>query len=138
VSNGRELGVDIERVRPLNDMHSIARNSFSAAESQDLFSLPSELQTGAFFKCWTRKEAFIKATGEGLSYALDQVQVTVHPYTRAEFVSIRGFPARQNQWTLYDISPDPDAAAALAVEVRNCFVRKWFFDNAGECARLFD
>src|SRR5687768_15335480 len=74
-----ELGVDIERLRPLPDALQIAAAFFSSSERSSLEALPAADQLTAFFRCWTRKEAFVKALGEGLSYPLDQFEVFSSP-----------------------------------------------------------
>ncbi len=79
VTSQSQIGVDVERVRPDIDATGIAERFFSAVEREMLASLPGELQVEAFFRCWTRKEATIKAIGEGLSFPLDQFDVSLAP-----------------------------------------------------------
>jgi 4'-phosphopantetheinyl transferase len=74
-----ELGVDVERVRELDDLEVMAAHLFCPAEISELLSLSPENREEAFFRCWTRKEAYIKALGEGLSIPLDRVRVTLLP-----------------------------------------------------------
>src|SRR5204862_399966 len=115
VGFGRELGVDVERIRPNVDLREIAKQFFSRREILQLFSLPEELQDRGFFNCWTRKEAFVKVIGAGLAFPLDSFDVSVRPGEPAELMELRGNPALPAEWTLRDISPAPDYAAALAV-----------------------
>jgi 4'-phosphopantetheinyl transferase len=137
LSHAHDLGVDIEYIRSIDDMDLIAQRFFSAAESRDLASLPSALRTRAFFNCWTRKEAFIKAVGEGLSYPLSEFQVSLRPDRIAEFICIRGQRASETEWSLHDISPSDDYAAALALANRRCAIRVWKFDGPNQCAGFF-
>jgi 4'-phosphopantetheinyl transferase len=108
-----EVGIDVEVVRPVPDFAAIARRFFAPTESAAIEALPASLRTQAFFLCWTRKEAFIKALGEGLSHPLDAFTVSVAP----------GAPARLLQaatggtagWLIHDLSHLPAFACALAV-----------------------
>jgi 4'-phosphopantetheinyl transferase len=109
-----ELGVDLEHVRPFDDINTIARRFFCTEEAAQLSSLPATEQTDAFFRCWTRKEAYIKADGEGLSLPLDSFQVTLRPGDPAKFVHIGGDHAAAGSWTLHDLSLIPGYAGALA------------------------
>jgi len=116
VAQNRTLGVDIEQVRADLADEKVARRFFSAREIEALLSLPPELQRVAFFNCWTRKEAYIKARGEGLSLPLDQFDVTLIPGEPAILLHTRPDPAQALQWKLYDLNPGSGYAAALAVE----------------------
>jgi 4'-phosphopantetheinyl transferase len=100
-----ELGIDVEYIRPFDDMDSIAKRYFCTEEAAQLGSLPASEQTDAFFRCWTRKEAYIKADGEGLSLPLDSFQVTLRPGDPARFVHIGKDPVAADLWTLHDLSP---------------------------------
>ncbi|KAA3659253.1 MAG: 4'-phosphopantetheinyl transferase, partial [Chloroflexi bacterium] len=86
----REVGVDIEQIRPLSDAHSIAERYFSASEYEKFTAVPPTLQPQAFFNCWTRKEAYIKAIGDGLTCPLDAFDVTLTPGRPAQLLRIRG------------------------------------------------
>jgi 4'-phosphopantetheinyl transferase len=84
------LGVDLETVREQVNMAGIARRYFSEAEQAELESLPSDLQTEAFYHIWTQKEAFIKAVGEGLSIPLAWFDVAADPRQPGEIRAVRG------------------------------------------------
>lgn len=85
VACGREVGVDIEEIRAIDDAATIAARYFSPGESRKLHDvLGSTLGEVAFFNCWTRKEAFIKAIGHGLSHPLDTFEVTFLPNEKVE------------------------------------------------------
>lgn len=110
----REIGVDVESVRPMPDREDIARRFFCAEETAELMSLPHDQRDRGFFQCWTRKEAYIKATGEGLSAPLDAFRVTFRPGEPARMVHLGRDPAEAQAWTLHDLTPDTGYAAALA------------------------
>jgi 4'-phosphopantetheinyl transferase len=108
-----EVGVDIEQMRPLDDLQTVAENTFSRAENMDLQSVPAQQYEEAFFTCWTRKEAFIKAIGQGLSFALQDFDVTLRPGEPARIRRIRG--AEPGGWSLFDLRPAAGYVAAVAV-----------------------
>jgi 4'-phosphopantetheinyl transferase len=109
-----ELGVDVEYLRPLDDSEAIAKRYFSAAEVTELLSLKPQERALAFFRCWTRKEAYIKAIGEGLSIPLDCFQVTLLPGKPARFIQIAAEMGNADDWTLHHLEPAPGYIGALA------------------------
>jgi 4'-phosphopantetheinyl transferase len=111
---GCEIGVDVEQVRPLPDIAGIANRFFCREEAAELLALPLDERERAFFRCWTRKEAYIKATGEGLSAALDSFQVTLGPGVPARFVHFIHESTAVESWTLHDLGLTPAYAGALA------------------------
>jgi 4'-phosphopantetheinyl transferase len=111
-----ELGVDVERIRHLPDKHDIAKRFFCPEEAAELARLPEELQEQAFFYCWTRKEAYLKATGEGLSAPLDQFRVTLSQRDPARFIHILHDPALTQRWRLHDLDVSAGYVAALAYQ----------------------
>ncbi len=128
IACGCEVGVDVEWIRAdLAGEEMIAR-SFSDQEAEAIRALPAELRTQAFFDCWTRKEAFIKAVGEGLSYPLDQFTVTVIPGQPAGLLSARGGAQEASRWSLAALNCGPGYAAALAVEGPPRMLRGYDYD----------
>ena len=116
VSRGRALGVDVEEIRAGVDILGIARTTFSPAERASIEALPPEHQPMGFFNCWTRKEAYIKARGDGLSYPLDAFDVSLTPGEPAALLHSRdGEPERQ-RWTFHALDAGPGYAAALVAE----------------------
>src|SRR5207245_857335 len=77
VAVGKEVGIDVERVRSIPEMARIAQRFFAPAELESWNRMPDEKRPVGFFRCWTRKEAFLKATGEGLGRALDSFAVSL-------------------------------------------------------------
>jgi 4'-phosphopantetheinyl transferase len=115
ISSGREVGIDVEWVRPEFAGEQIAESFFSRREVLALRSLPPEKQTEAFFNCWTRKEAYIKARGEGLSIPLDKFQVSLTPGEPAELLRVEGDPKETARWIISELMPGTGYVAALAV-----------------------
>ena len=109
-----DLGVDIEAVRPMPDLEDVARRFFSTDEAAELMALSPGQRDQAFFLCWTRKEAYIKATGEGLSAPLDAFRVTLRPGDPARMVHLECDPIAAQAWTLHDLALDTRYAGALA------------------------
>jgi 4'-phosphopantetheinyl transferase len=116
VTLGREVGVDLEHVRGNIEGEQLAERFFSPCEIADLFALPPELRREAFFRCWTRKEAYIKANGQGLSLPLDQFDVTLRPGEPAALVATRPDPDEGRRWSMRGLAPGEGFVGALAVE----------------------
>lgn len=111
----RELGIDLEQHRSMPDLESIAERFFSAQEFQDLLSLPENERLQAFFDCWTRKESFIKAVGDGLFMPLDSFRVTVRPGEPAELLAMPD-EQKNSHWTLQELPAPEGYSSALTVE----------------------
>lgn len=109
-----EIGIDVEEIHALTDMQDVAERFFCPAETAELISLPVNQRERAFFHCWTRKEAYIKALGEGLSVPLNDFQVTLRPGEPASILYIGGDANAAATWRLYDLELSPGYAGALA------------------------
>jgi len=114
VTTGQEIGVDIEKLRPIRDMDELAQRFFCPAESEDLSSVAVEQRPDAFFRCWTHKEAYLKAIGDGLRTPLDSFRVTLRPGEPARILQINGSVEEAGKWSLYTIDTIPAYAAAVA------------------------
>ncbi len=112
----RRVGVDVERVREDLDHDSLARSYFTREERAALEQLEEPARREGFFACWTRKEAYIKATGRGLSTPLDSFRVSVSPAEPAALVWVDGDVTETARWSLHDVPVAPGYAAAAAVE----------------------
>lgn len=123
VSDNREIGVDVEYIRPDFATEDIARRFFSPHEVSAFNALSKELRVAAFFRCWTRKEAYIKAIGRGLSQPLDGFDVTLAPEAPAQL--LRADDDDASRWSLSDIDAGSDYAAALVVEGLISEIRCW-------------
>lgn len=117
-AEGREVGVDIEEVRELPDADDIAMRFFSRRERSAYLRLPRRERPQGFFNCWTRKEAFIKALGEGLSHPLDTFDVSLAPGKSARLLRVHGVPASRCGWTLYSFDGAPGLVGAVAVQTQ--------------------
>ncbi|MBA3915977.1 MAG: 4'-phosphopantetheinyl transferase superfamily protein, partial [Acidobacteriales bacterium] len=115
VASDRRVGVDIERVRSDFDVVQIAERFFSPAEHAALRKVPLPGKAEAFFRCWTRKEAFIKALGEGLSHPLHQFDVGLDG-TEPIPLSTRPDPQEARRWSLWSLPAAAGYVAAVAVE----------------------
>jgi 4'-phosphopantetheinyl transferase len=112
----RQIGVDVEQVRTLTDLDALAKRNFSRAECGALFALPPAQHPPAFFACWTGKEAYVKALGDGLSHPLDAFTVSFAAGEPARVVEIAGDAAAAARWTLAAIDVGVGYAAAVAVD----------------------
>ncbi len=121
----REIGVDIEYVRPVPSRDQIAEQFFSPNETQVLSALPAAQQDIGFFNCWTRKEAYIKAHGEGLSLPLDQFDVSLAPGEPAALLETRVASDHAERWALRALQPGDNYRAALAVEGHDWVLSTW-------------
>jgi 4'-phosphopantetheinyl transferase len=124
-ARGRALGVDVERLRAGAADQQIAERFFSEYEVSALCGLPAARQPRAFFDCWTRKEAYIKATGEGLSFPLAEFDVSLLPDEPAALLRVRGDACEAERWDLRALDVAPDYAAALAAEGRGWRLKTW-------------
>jgi 4'-phosphopantetheinyl transferase len=122
VARERELGVDVERVRELRDAEAIVERFFSPRERAAWRELAPRDRDRGFFECWTRKEAFVKATGAGVGTRLEDFDVSLGPGEPARLLDVRGEHAVAARWWLADVATEPDHAAAVAVEGVPCRV----------------
>lgn len=113
---GREVGVDIEYVRREVAEEKVARRFFSPAEVAALEGLPPEERGAAFFRCWSRKEAYLKARGDGIYYGLHHFTVSLAPGAPAALVANFLHPEETSRWTLREVPVGPDFAACVAAE----------------------
>ena len=125
VARGRELGVDLEFIRCDLEAEQIAERFFSHREIETLRALPRSLRKYAFFLCWTRKEAYIKARGDGLSLPLDQFDVSLIPGEPAALLSTQPDSDEALRWCLHNLTPAAGYAAAVATEGRDWTLSCW-------------
>ena len=111
----RAIGVDVENVRREAEVKQLAERFFSDSERQALRHLSGTELQAAFFRCWTRKEAYIKATGYGLALPLRQFDVSIEAGDRDALLVTRPNATEAARWTISDIRVDPVYAAAVAV-----------------------
>jgi 4'-phosphopantetheinyl transferase len=125
ITQNREVGIDIEHIRPVSDAIQIAERFFSPQEQKIFRSLPPEQQIEAFFNCWTRKEAFIKAIGEGLYHPLDQFSVSLAPGEPARLLHVENDPQETARWFLQALNPASGYVATLVVEGQSLQLKCW-------------
>ncbi len=116
VGRGRRVGIDVEYVRAEFAEEGIAERFFSPREVAALRALPRNCQAEAFFACWTRKEAYIKARGEGLRIPLNQFEVVVVPGQPAALLYDEADPQAVSRWSMRSLDLGPAYVAALTVE----------------------
>ncbi len=121
-----EIGADIEIHRGMPE--GVARRFFSAAENAALTSLPPRERERAFFRCWTRKEAFLKATGEGLSFGLDNFTVSLLPDEPAALLDLPGGASEASRWSMANIAVADNCSAAITARAHLLCIRRWRFD----------
>ena len=116
-SRGREIGVDVEAVYELRDADAVAASFFSRRENEAYLALDPRDQPLGFFRCWTRKEAFIKALGDGLHFPLDTFDVSLAPGEPARILRVRDVAGSACGWTLHDVDLGLESRFAAAVVV---------------------
>ncbi len=127
-----DVGVDLEQIRPMSDRDDIARRFFCREEHEELLALPLRNRDAAFFACWTRKEAYLKGIGAGLSVPLDSFRVPM-----LDDLPVQVATGEVAGWWLHDVAPRPDYAAALAVNLADATLCGWRFPNVDECVDNF-
>jgi 4'-phosphopantetheinyl transferase len=115
-----ELGIDIEKIKPEVAFEGIENHYFSPKERAELETLPRDLRPEGFFLCWTRKEAYVKATGEGLKVPLESFSVSLTPGNPAVLQS-----SDEQRWSLYSLHPTAGFVGALTVEGHGHRLRFW-------------
>lgn len=114
----REIGVDVEKIHAAPDVRKLAERFFSVRERHFLECLSGDELQSAFFRCWTRKEAYVKARGEGLSLPLHQFDVSVAPNECRALLATRPDPSEADRWIVQDLPVKHGYTAALAVAER--------------------
>ncbi len=116
VARSRNLGIDIEAIRPERDLLGLARTYFAPAEEAVLASLAGRERVAAFYRCWTRKEAYLKACGIGLGLRLDAFEVTLEPRDPPALRRSERASGEVERWSFADLPAPPAFTAALVVD----------------------
>jgi 4'-phosphopantetheinyl transferase len=124
-----EIGVDIEYMRANVEYAELATHCFSRRENVAFGALPEERKAEGFFNAWTRKEAYIKARGMGLSLPLDQFDVSLHPDEPAALLEARDSEQDVTAWSMYALPMPAGYKAALALPARNVSLRCWRWND---------
>ena len=119
------IGIDLEYLRSMADVQKIAKRFFSSQEYDVIRNLPVEEKQRAFFRGWTGKEAYLKATGDGLAGSLDQIEISLIPNQPTSLLRIQGRVQTALDWSLYELIPASDYIATLVVEGNNWNLRYW-------------
>lgn len=125
VTLAHPVGIDIEQIRHNVEFKKLARRFFSRPEARDLDTYTDAGVAQAFFSCWTRKEAFVKALGDGITFGLSEFSVSVDPFDGEVALHTHWDPDEARNWTLLNIPNGADYAAALAVRARGIGLRYW-------------
>jgi 4'-phosphopantetheinyl transferase len=128
---GPEIGVDIEFLKPMPDCEQISERFFSESERKVLRGIPGRAKEETFFNCWTRKEAYLKAVGEGLAAPLDSFDVTLAPGDPPRMLTLEGDPERAARWFFHHLVPAEMYVGAVAIEGGAREVRTWGLAPAG-------
>jgi 4'-phosphopantetheinyl transferase len=126
VCTGCEIGVDLEAVRLDLAFRPMAERYFSVHEQQELFSLPVAGQLAAFYRCWTRKEAYLKGTGTGFSQPANVFDVSLLPQHPPALLAHRGAPDEVERWSIRDVALPGGYCGAVAVEMDEPVVKIFF------------
>lgn len=125
VTRGRRVGVDVERIRAERATLAVARRFFAPTEAAAVTAAPPAERALTFFRCWTRKEAYVKARGEGLSLPLDRFEVPLEPNATGALTVARDDHAEVMRWGLRELVPAPHHLGALVVEGQGWTLRAW-------------
>jgi 4'-phosphopantetheinyl transferase len=112
-TRGCPVGIDIEHSRLIPEIQDIARRFFAADEVAELMNLPEAERLNGFYRCWTRKEAYIKAVGDGLSLPLDSFRVSLRPDEPARMLHLGGNTDAAEGWSMHAFTPAPDYFGAV-------------------------
>jgi 4'-phosphopantetheinyl transferase len=118
VACDHEVGIDLEFIRSVPEADTIASRWFSSGEQAELRSLPAALQARAFFRVWTAKEAYLKATGEGIAESLNQIEVEANPQRPPALLRIEGHAGSEASWALHELIPASGYLVTLAERTR--------------------
>jgi 4'-phosphopantetheinyl transferase len=119
------VGVDIEHDRPSTMGTEIAERFFTQRENAGLMQLPEARRAAAFINLWTRKEAWLKATGDGIATWLKRVEVSFLPGEPARVLAVDDLPEEPACWTLADLRPATGYSGAMAIRAHDLNVRCW-------------
>lgn len=125
VTRAGELGVDVERIRPMRDAEAIAQRFFSPREAEAFRRVPAEARDAAFFSLWTRKEAWLKATGDGIAESLAKIEVAFLPEETPRVLAIAGDAVAGEAWSLCPLNPVDGFVGALAIRCRPVQLQCW-------------
>jgi 4'-phosphopantetheinyl transferase len=125
ISLDRNIGIDIEKIRPDVEYEKLAKRFFSEAEHKALMQCAVEDRVAAFFATWTRKEAFVKAVGKGIAFGLSEFDVNISPFEPPIMLSTRWNPEDVSKWLMASIDIEKNYMATLAADGGEFQIRLW-------------
>ncbi len=140
IARGHEVGVDVERIREVPDLERIARRFFAPEERAVLASLPAADRLRSFYLAWTRKEAYIKAVGDGLHIPLDSFSVSLGPREPARLTRLNVSPELPENWNLHHLETESGFVGAVAYlappKILNLLTFSDLSLETGSCTRI--
>ena len=130
LSRGFEIGVDVEALRPVHERDGIVARYFHPDEAADFARIHPDKAQGAFFRCWSRKEAVVKALGVGMSLDLHRYRVTCAPDDAPQVLALEGDADPRPQWSLLDLDLGAEHVGAVAARRRPLHLVQGRFDPA--------
>ena len=134
---GNELGVDIELIKQVKDWQKISERFFSLRESDELRRLDPNRQMAGLFACWTRKEAYIKATGKGLAAGLNKFSISADPSHSEGAVDIDE-GGQSSHWYFKDLRVGDQYAGAVVTQFAKCQIHAFNFEQTEDCMRYLE
>jgi 4'-phosphopantetheinyl transferase len=125
IFKNQQIGIDVELIRSDFGWESIARRYFSEMEYAALLKLPAHLREERFFSYWTCKEAYVKATGQGLSLPINEIEISLTNSNSAERLCLRGESKQSSHWSLVKLTPATGYVGFLAIERSHAEVKCW-------------
>lgn len=126
VASGREVGVDLEDISRRVEAEQIVDQLLTVREQAVYRAVPQAARQELFLRYWTCKEAFAKATGEGLTMPLEQIEIVLTPNSHAQIATTNSLTTTAQSWTLHEFRPSDEEVGALVTEGSDDFcIRFW-------------
>jgi 4'-phosphopantetheinyl transferase len=129
VTTSGPVGIDVEKIRTIGWAGELANRCFSPHEREMFAEYAPRDRERAFFDLWTRKEAVLKATGAGIAQSLHQIEISPRSRDVALVLAVSGDADRAESWSLHDLVPAPEYAAAVAIRASGVSLRCWWLDE---------
>jgi 4'-phosphopantetheinyl transferase len=130
-ARGRRIGIDLEAIHPVDEIDRVAEMNFSPREFRNFKEVSEGARLKAFYDCWTRKEAFLKAVGNSVTYPLHEFEVSLEPGAPAQLLSVHGSHEEAAKWSMHDLRTQDGYAASLVVEGEGYSIthKQWAYSN---------